>query len=121
MSRRKFDRQFKISAVKLVQQSGYSRAEAANSLGVTTSHISGWIKGLGHLEQAKPVGDGALVTKAIGDLLKPASSFAEIELLSCNDPVVYFDRRIKAGVPWASWRLFRTSIRLCGATSTHPR
>ena len=38
MSRRKFDRQFKISAVKLVQQSGYSRAEAANSLGVTTSH-----------------------------------------------------------------------------------
>lgn len=63
MSRRKFDRQFKISAVKLVQQSGYSRAEAANSLGVTTSHISGWIKELGHLEEAKPVGDGALIAE----------------------------------------------------------
>ena len=49
MSRRKFDRQFKIGAVKLVQQSGYSRAEAANSLGVTTSHISGWIKRVGAL------------------------------------------------------------------------
>jgi len=32
MPRRKFDRQFKISAVKLVQQSGYSRAEAANTV-----------------------------------------------------------------------------------------
>ena len=61
MSRRKFDRQFKISAVKLVQQSGYSRAEAANSLGVSTSHISGWIKEFGHLEEAKPVGDASLV------------------------------------------------------------
>ena len=63
MSRRKFDRQFKISAVKLVQQSGYSRAEAANSLGVTTSHVSGWIKEFGQLEEAKPVGDGALVAE----------------------------------------------------------
>ena len=63
MSRRKFDRQFKISAVKLVQQSGYSRAEAANSLGVTTSHIRGWIKELGHLGEAKPVGDGALIAE----------------------------------------------------------
>ena len=61
--RRKFGRQFKICAVNLVQQSGYSRAEAANSLGVTTSHIGGWIKGFGHLQEAKPVGDGALVAK----------------------------------------------------------
>jgi len=61
MSRRKFDRQFKINAVKLVQQSGYSRAEAANSLGVTTSHISGWVKEFGHLSEVKPVGDASLV------------------------------------------------------------
>lgn len=44
----------------------------------------------------------ARLAKALGDLLKPASRFADIELLPSNDPVVYFDRRIKAGVPWAS-------------------
>jgi len=63
MARRQFDRQFKINAVKLVQQSGYTRAEAANSLGVSTSHISGWINQFGQLDETKPVGDGSLVAE----------------------------------------------------------
>ena len=87
MPRRKFDRAFKISAVQLVQQSGYSPAEAANSLGVTTSHVSGWIKQYGHLPQVKPVGDGALSAelkrlrdenarlKVERDILKKAATF----------------------------------------------
>ena len=63
MPRRKFDRSFKISAVRLVQPSGYTPAEAAQSLGVTTSHVSSWIKALGNLPETRPVGDGAVASE----------------------------------------------------------
>ena len=87
MPRRKFDHAFKLSAVQLVRQSGYSPAQAANSLGVTTSHINGWIKQLGDLPEARPVGDGAVASelrrlreenarlKVERDILKKAATF----------------------------------------------
>jgi transposase len=46
MSRRRFTREFKISAAKLVQEQGYSVAEAARSLGVDPGSIRGWLKQL---------------------------------------------------------------------------
>jgi len=44
MGRRKFSREFKISAVSLVQQQGYSVAEAAKSLGIDATSLRGWLK-----------------------------------------------------------------------------
>ena len=87
MPRRKFTRTFKINAVQLVQQNGLSPAQAAEDLGVSTSHVTGWIKALGHLPECKPVGDGALsaelqrlrqenaVLKVERDILKKAATF----------------------------------------------
>ncbi len=44
MPRRKFTREFKISAVKLVNQQGYSICEAAKSLGVDPHCVRGWVQ-----------------------------------------------------------------------------
>ena len=93
MPRRKFDRPFKISAVQLVQQSGYTPAQAAQSLGVTTSHVSSWIKAFGELPETRPVGDGAVASelrrlreenarlKIERDVLKKAATFFAKEQL----------------------------------------
>ena len=59
MARRKFTREFKLSAVKLVNEQGYSPAEAAKSLGVDPNSVRSWVQRLG--SQAGPVsGEGAL-------------------------------------------------------------
>lgn len=44
MARRKFTPEFKISAVKLVREQGYTIPEAAKSLGVDQGSIRGWLK-----------------------------------------------------------------------------
>ena len=44
MGRRKFTREFKLSAVKLVTEQGYSVAEAAKSLGIDPTSLRGWLK-----------------------------------------------------------------------------
>ena len=42
--RRKYTREFKVEAVKLVTKQGYSFAEAAESLGVSANSIRTWKK-----------------------------------------------------------------------------
>ena len=44
MPRRKFTREFKLSAVKLVNEQGYSIPEAAKSLGVDAANVRGWVE-----------------------------------------------------------------------------
>jgi transposase len=44
MSRRRFTREFKLSAMKLVTEQGYSPAEAARSLGVDRASISALVE-----------------------------------------------------------------------------
>jgi transposase len=46
MGRRTFSREFKISAVGLVQQQGYTVIQAAKSLGVDPATLRGWLKQL---------------------------------------------------------------------------
>lgn len=46
MARRKFTREFKLSAVKLVNEQGYSPADAAKSLGVDPNSVRGWVERL---------------------------------------------------------------------------
>jgi transposase len=59
MSRRKFTREFKVSAVKLVSEQGYSIAEAAKSLGVDASSIRDWVKKFSS-ETGNSTGEGSL-------------------------------------------------------------
>jgi transposase len=44
MGRRNFTREFKVSAVRLVQEQGYTVSEAAKSLGVDGNSIRDWLK-----------------------------------------------------------------------------
>lgn len=60
MGRRKFTREFKMSAVQLVQQQGYRIGQAAKSLGVDDNCVRYWIKQLGQEPGLAPSGDGAV-------------------------------------------------------------
>ena len=43
MARRKFTREFKISAVQLVNEQGYSIPQVAKSLGIDPTCVRGWV------------------------------------------------------------------------------
>ena len=60
MGRRKFDRAFKLSAVKLVNEQGYSPAEAGKSLGVHPASVRDWVKKYSADAGIAPSGEGAL-------------------------------------------------------------
>jgi transposase-like protein len=60
MAKRKFTREFKISAVRLVQEQGYSPAQAARSLGVDPGSVRDWIKRFGGETGLTPSGEGAV-------------------------------------------------------------
>jgi len=42
--RKKYSKEFKLDAISLVQEQGYSRVEAARSLGINANMLSRWIK-----------------------------------------------------------------------------
>jgi transposase len=61
MARRKFTREFKVSAVKLVNEQGYSPAEAGKSLGVDPANVRNWVEQFGGKDGGvAPAGEGAL-------------------------------------------------------------
>jgi transposase len=59
MGRRRFSREFKLSAVKLVNEQGYSVVDAARSLGIDPSNIRFWLEKFAGEEEAAPKGEGA--------------------------------------------------------------
>jgi transposase len=63
-SRKKYTREFKVSAVKLVNEQGYSPAEAGKSLGVDPANVRNWVERLGVKDEGlAPSGEGALRTE----------------------------------------------------------
>jgi transposase len=44
MEKRKFTHEYKVSAVKLVQEQGSTVAQAAKSLGVEPASVRGWVQ-----------------------------------------------------------------------------
>ena len=60
MGRRKFNREFKLSAVKLVNEQGYSPAEAAKSLGVDPNSVRDWVEKFSAEAGLAPSGEGLL-------------------------------------------------------------
>jgi transposase len=63
MARRKFTREFKMSAVQLVNQQGYSIPQAAKSLGVDANCVRQWVQTLGAEAGAAPAGEGAVAAE----------------------------------------------------------
>ena len=63
MARRKFTREFKVSAVKLVNEQGYTVPQAARSLGVDAHCVRYWVSKLSGEAGLKPAGDGALAAE----------------------------------------------------------
>jgi transposase len=60
MARRKFTREFKVSAAGLVNDQGYTIPEAARSLGVDPASVRQWVAELSPEAGGAPSGDGAL-------------------------------------------------------------
>ena len=60
MANRRFTREFKLSAVKLVNEQGYSVTEAAKGLGVDPSNVRGWVEKFSNEAGLAPSGEGAL-------------------------------------------------------------
>ena len=60
MPRRRYSREFKLSAVKLVNEQGYSTAEAAKSLGIDAGNVRDWVKQFAGAPEAAPTEHGAL-------------------------------------------------------------
>jgi len=63
MARRKFTREFKVSAVKLVNEQGYTIPQAAKSLGVDPNCVRYWVDKLSGEAGLVPKGDGALTAE----------------------------------------------------------
>ena len=63
MARRKFTREFKVSAVKLVTEQGYTIPQAAKSLGVDPNCVRYWVLKLSDQPGMAPSGDGAMAAE----------------------------------------------------------
>lgn len=63
MARRKFTREFKVSAVKLVNEQGYSIGQAAKSLGVDPNCVRYWVSKLSSEAGLGPRGEGAVAAE----------------------------------------------------------
>jgi transposase len=60
MGRRRFTREFKVSAVKLVREQGYTAVQAAKSLGVDAASVRYWVQKFGAEAGPAPSGEAAL-------------------------------------------------------------
>ena len=64
MPRKRYTREFKRSAVKLVNEQGYSIPDAARSLGVDAANVRGWVEKFSSASAEDggvvPSGEGAL-------------------------------------------------------------
>jgi transposase len=63
MAQRKYTREFKISAVKLVNEQGYSVVDAAKSLGVDPHSVRAWVEKFGVEAGLAPTGEGAMAAE----------------------------------------------------------
>ena len=90
MERRKFTREFKLEAVRLIKERGVSYTQASQDLGVHQSQLRGWVKALADDPQHAFPGQGqmkpeqleiaqlkreVIKLKAERDILKKAAAY----------------------------------------------
>jgi transposase-like protein len=63
MAVRKHNREFKIAAVRLVNEQGYSSREAAKRLGVDPASVRDWVKKFSAELGLAPSGEGAVAAE----------------------------------------------------------
>ena len=63
MPQKRYSREYKISAVRLVNVQGYTIAEAAKSLGVDPSNVRGWVGKFSKEVGMAPTGEGAVAAE----------------------------------------------------------
>jgi transposase len=63
MPKRKYTREFKLSAVKLVNERGYTIPDAARSLGVDPNSVRGWVAKFSSEAGLAPSGEGAMAAE----------------------------------------------------------
>ncbi len=96
MAKRKFSREFKLSAVKLVNEQGYSIADAAKSLGIDPANVRGWVAKFSDEAGVAPSGEGAVqaelrrLRKENARLLDGAGDFKKSGGILCQGAAVKF-------------------------------
>ena len=92
-TRRTFTLEYKQDAVKLVTEQGYSRQKAADSLGISLSAITSWVR------QESPIGD----SKEAKSVTLNLSERSELERLRKDNQRLLMERDIlkKAAVFFA--------------------
>lgn len=60
-SQRKYDREFKLNAVKLYQESGKSLETISNNLGIPMTTLAGWVKQCKEHGETSFVGSGTVM------------------------------------------------------------
>lgn len=92
-TRRTFTLEYKQDAVKLVTEQGYSRQKAADSLGISLSAITTWVR------QESPIGD----SKEAKSITLNLSERSELERLRKDNQRLLMERDIlkKAAVFFA--------------------
>jgi transposase len=63
MAQRRYSREFKMSAVSLVNAQGYTISEAAKSLGIDPSNIRGWLVKYSSEPGMAPSGEGSVAAE----------------------------------------------------------
>jgi transposase len=81
MARRKYTREFKVSAVQLVNEQGYTIPDAAKSLGVDPNSVRGWVGKFSSQPGLAPKGEGALAAELVRLRKENARLLMEREIL----------------------------------------
>lgn len=65
MSRKKYTKEFKLDAISLVKEQGYTGAEASRSLGINPNLLSRWIREATENEENSFRGNGKLTDEQL--------------------------------------------------------
>src|SRR5438105_364198 len=114
MERRKFTREFKLEAVKLVKDRGVSYARAAEDLGVHPTQLRNWVKALANDPEHSFPGQGQMKPVNVGAAAIDIGStmhMAAVDPACADTPVRAFGTFTQDLHELADW------FKVCGVTS----